>query len=89
MVATVTLIQLGQYAASLAAILTCFGLIVKWAVVMPIKAYIDQMTYPIQPTSNGGNSLPDVVRTLTRIETKIHELESRIGTIESDTPNCD
>lgn len=88
-VATMTLIEIGQYAASLAAILTCFGLIVKWAVVMPIKAYIDQMTYPIQPTSNGGNSLPDVVRTLNRIEHKVLELDSRIGTIERDTPNCD
>ena len=81
-----TLIQLGQYAASIAAILGCLGLIIKWVVVMPIKAYIDQMTYPIQPTSNGGNSLPDVVRSLNRIEGKIHELESRIGTIERDTP---
>lgn len=51
----------GQYAAALIAILSLFGLIVNWAVVKPIKLYIDKMTYPIQPNANGGKSLPDLI----------------------------
>jgi hypothetical protein len=56
-----TLLIAGQYAAALIAILSLFGLIIKWAVVKPIKLYIDQMTYPIQPNANGGKSLPDLI----------------------------
>lgn len=81
-----TLITAGQYAASLAAILGLAGMLIKWLVVAPIKAYIDQATYPIQPTSNGGNSLPDVVKTLGRIEHKVLELDVRLAKLESDTP---
>ena len=47
----------GQLSASLIAILTLGGMLVKWGIVKPIKAYIDQMTYAIQPDSNGGKSL--------------------------------
>ena len=55
------LITAGQLAAALMAILGLAGMLVKWGIVKPIKAYIDQMTYPIQPTANGGRSLPDLV----------------------------
>ena len=51
----------GQIAAALIAIVTLVGLFVKWAVVKPIKAYIDTMTYAIQPYANGGKSLPDLI----------------------------
>ena len=51
----------GQIAAALIAIVTLIGLFVKWAVVKPIKAYIDTMTYAIQPYANGGKSLPDLI----------------------------
>lgn len=54
----------GQIAGALVAILTLFGLIITWAVVKPIKAYIDKMTWPIQPHANGGKSLPDLVNTV-------------------------
>lgn len=66
-----TIIHLGQIAGALIAILTLGGILVKWGIVKPIKAYIDQMTYPLQPHANGGNSLPDVVRALHRLEEKI------------------
>lgn len=55
------IITWGQVAGALIAILTLGGMLVKWGIVKPIKAYIDQMTYPIQPTANGGRSLPDLV----------------------------
>jgi hypothetical protein len=50
----------GQASASLIAILTLAGMLVKWGIVKPIKSYIDQMTYNIQPDSNGGSSLTDL-----------------------------
>ena len=51
----------GQIAAAIIAIVTLIGLFVKWAVVKPIKTYIDTMTYAIQPYANGGKSLPDLI----------------------------
>ena len=61
----------GQYAAALIAILSLFGLIIKWAVVKPIKAYIDQATAQIAPNANGGRSLNDLV-------TKVDDLKDMI-----------
>ena len=55
------IIEAGQIAAALIAILTLGGILVKWGIVKPIKAYIDTMTYPIQPHANGGKSLPDLI----------------------------
>jgi hypothetical protein len=54
------LMTAGQVAGSLIAILTLFGMVVNWGIVKPIKAYIDKMTYNIQPESNGGSSLTDL-----------------------------
>ena len=56
-----SLITIGQAAGALIAILTLGGMLVKWGIVKPIKAYIDKMTYPIQPFANGGKSLPDLI----------------------------
>jgi hypothetical protein len=61
----------GQYAAALIAILSLFGLIIKWAVVKPIKAYIDQATSQIAPNANGGRSLNDLV-------TKVDDLKDMV-----------
>jgi hypothetical protein len=55
-----SLITAGQLAAALIAILTLIGMLVKWGIVKPIKAYIDTMTYAIQPMNNGGLSLTDL-----------------------------
>lgn len=74
---------LAQYAAALLTIGTAIGLIIKWAVIKPIKAYIDHATYPIQPNSNGGKSLPDVINKLDRIETKIDEVDDRLCQVEN------
>jgi hypothetical protein len=51
----------GQISGALIAILTLGGMLVKYGIVKPIKAYIDQMTYAIQPHANGGKSLPDLI----------------------------
>jgi hypothetical protein len=73
----------GQYAAAISAILALLGIIVKFGILKPIKAYIDQATYAIHPDANGGKSLPDVVCTLARIETKLDFLEDRIIKLET------
>lgn len=75
-------ITAGQYAASVTAILALFGVIVKWGIVKPIKAYIDQATYPISPDANGGRSLPDAISALNRIESKIDSMDKRITKLE-------
>ena len=54
------LIYFGQIAAALVAILTLLGMLVKWGIVKPLKAYIGTMTYAIQPQNNGGLSLTDL-----------------------------
>ncbi len=41
--------------------------------VIPIKNFIKEQTYPIQPTSNGGRSLPDVASSVHRIENRLNE----------------
>jgi len=83
MVATVMgLIELGQYAAALSAIALLAGMAIKWGIVKPIKAYIDQATYPISPTANGGKSLPDIANTVNRIESNIKDLDYRLNNIE-------
>jgi hypothetical protein len=57
----VILIEVGQVAASLIAVATLFGMFIKWAIVKPIKLYIDTATAQIAPNANGGRSLNDLV----------------------------
>jgi hypothetical protein len=45
----------------------------KWLIVNPLKSFIKDQTYPIQPTANGGRSLPDIARTVDRIEQRLDE----------------
>jgi hypothetical protein len=78
----VGILELGQYAAALSAIAVLLGMFIKWAIVKPIKAYIDTATYPIHPESNGGRSLADVADTVNRIETNIKDLDYRLNSIE-------
>ena len=55
------LVEVGQAAASLIAVATLFGMFIKWAIVKPIKLYIDTATAQIAPNANGGRSLNDLV----------------------------
>jgi xanthosine utilization system XapX-like protein len=76
------LITAGQLAAALMAILGLVGMLVKWGIVKPIKAYIDTMTYAIQPYANGGKSLPDLVN---KVDALHLVLQNHIDT-RHDTP---
>jgi hypothetical protein len=76
------LIELGQYAGALTAIAVLFGMFIKWAIVKPIKAYIDTATYALHPDANGGKSLADVARTVNRIESNVKDLDYRLNSIE-------
>lgn len=76
------ILELGQYAGALTAIAVLLGLFIKWAVVTPIKAYIDQATHQIHPNTNGGRSLSDVAQTVNRIETSVKDLDYRLNSIE-------
>ena len=77
------LFTVAQYAAALVTIATAVALTIKWVLIKPIKTYIDHATYPIQPNSNGGKSLPDAIQTLTRIEKKIDEIDDRLLQVEN------
>lgn len=61
---------------SLSVISLALGIIAmigKWLIVTPLKNFIKDQTYPIQPSSNGGRSLRDVAETVTRIEQRLNE----------------
>lgn len=45
----------------------------KWLIVTPLKNFIREQTYPIQPSANGGRSLPDVAASVRRIEERLNE----------------
>ncbi len=76
------ILELGQYAAALSAIAVLLGMFIKWAIVKPIKAYIDTATYPLNPNANGGKSLPDLINTVNRIEARVGDLDYRLNSIE-------
>ena len=61
---------------------TLLGVVGQWVVVRPMKAWIKEMTYPIQPNANGGKSLPDVATAVTRIETKMNNVESWLTKVD-------
>ena len=77
------IINAGAVAGALIAILTLIGMIVRFAVVIPIKAYIDKMTYAIQPHANGGKSLPDLINKVDAL----HVVVQNHLTTSHDTPN--
>jgi hypothetical protein len=51
-------------------IITVLG---KWLILNPLRAFIKEQTYPIQPTANGGRSLPDIAYSVNRIEKQLDE----------------
>jgi hypothetical protein len=63
----------GQVSGALIAILSLGGMLVKYGIVKPIKAYIDQMTYAIQPHANGGKSLPDLINKVDELKVMIDQ----------------
>jgi hypothetical protein len=79
---TDAIVMAGQVAGALSAIGAVVFVIVKYVVVKPIQNYIDKATYPISPTANGGKSLPDAIRVIKRIETKLEKMDARVQVLE-------
>ena len=76
---------LGQVLSVILAIVSLLGLFVRFVVLLPLKAYIKEQTYPIQPNANGGKSLPDIADTVRRIDHRLESVERRVMRLE-DTP---
>lgn len=72
----------GQYAAAITAILALVGLLFRFLVLLPLKAYIKEVTYPLSPDANGGKSLPDVAKGVERINQRLDHIENRLDTLE-------
>jgi hypothetical protein len=49
------------------------GVLIKVFVVAPLKNFIKEQTYPLQPYANGGRSVPDIAHTVNRIEDRLNE----------------
>ena len=66
------LLTVAQVAAAIMTIAGAVGMFVKWAVVKPIKLYIDQATAQIAPNANGGRSLNDLVDKVDDLKTMLN-----------------
>lgn len=59
-------------AGALAGAIAAIGYVIGWSfnrfVILPLERFIDERTELIQPTANGGNSLPDALKILNRLE---------------------
>jgi hypothetical protein len=66
------LLTVAQYAAAIMTIAGAVGMFIKWAVVKPIKLYIDQATAQIAPGANGGRSLNDLVDKVDDLKTMLN-----------------
>jgi hypothetical protein len=75
---------LGQYATASLAVLALVGALFRFLVLLPLKAFIKEQTYLIQPYANSGKSLPDIALGIEAIKFRIDRLERRLEKI--DTP---
>ena len=73
----------GQYATASLAILALAGVLFRFFVLMPLKQFIKDQTYPIQPNANGGKSLPDIAETVARIDKRVEGIERRVMRLEA------
>lgn len=80
-------LTVGQYAAATTAILALLGILFRYLVLFPLKAYIKELTYPIQPHANGGKSLADVADTVKRIDKRLEGVERRVMRLETRQEN--
>ncbi len=62
-----------EWLTAISLLLGIIGIIFKVFVLAPLKNFIKEQTYPIQPTANGGRSLPDVASAVRRIEDRLNE----------------
>ena len=77
----------GQYATASLAILALAGVLFRFFVLMPLKQFIKDQTYPIQPNANGGKSLPDIANTVARIDKRLEGIERRVMRLETRQEN--
>lgn len=82
----VMIFEIARWAAAIATIAGVLAGFIRYAVVAPIKAYIDLKTYPIQSYANGGKSLPDVLKALESVQQDIRTLKSHVEALERNTP---
>lgn len=62
-----------EWLTAISLLLGIIGIVFKWVILVPLKKFIKEQTYPIQPTANGGRSLPDIAYTVLRIEDRLNE----------------
>ncbi len=74
---------LGQYATASLAVLALVGALFRFLVLLPLKAFIKEQTYQIQPTANGGRSLPDVALGIEAIKLRLDSIERRVIKLEN------
>ena len=80
-------ITVGEVATASLAIIALAGVIGRYLVVIPLKNYIKELTYPIQPNANGGKSLPDIAETVSRIDKRVEGIERRVMRLETRQEN--
>lgn len=73
----------GAVAAALTAILILGGLVFRHLVYRPLVRLIDDRTREIQPSANGGKSLPDAVRILQNLERRQSVIATKIDAVEA------
>jgi hypothetical protein len=77
--------NLAQVLTVILAGLGVLGVLFRVLVLLPLKAFIKEQTYQIQPTANGGRSLPDVALGIEAIKLRLDSIERRVIKLE-DTP---
>lgn len=80
---TSQIIMAGQVAGALSAIAGVIFITVKYAIVKPIQAYIDNATYQIQPHANGGRSLADVAKIVGELKGELCQISARLEALEA------
>lgn len=77
--------SLGQVLTAILAGVGLLGVLFRVLVLVPLKAFIKDQTYPIQPNANGGRSLPDIALGVEAIKLRLDSIERRVMRLE-DTP---
>lgn len=72
----------GQVAMAITAVGALLLATHRYVVVKPIQRSIAEHTQLIQPSSNGGRSLPDIALGIQRVEVKLETLNKRVDTLE-------
>lgn len=73
---------LAEVLGTIATALGIIGILGRWLILTPLKSFIREQTYPIQPTSNGGRSLADVAKVTTETHTLVTSLISQVDRVE-------